>query len=171
MRVYLATDHAGFALKESLKQFLTQEGYEVEDCGSYIFDKDDDYPEFIAKTAEQVSLDPENAKGIVIGGSGEAEMMLANKYKGIRCALFYAPAVPVEAADVNGRVSTDPFEIIRLTRQHNNANILSLSARFLKEEDALKAVKLWLETPFSGEERHVRRIKKMAEIEQKISNI
>ncbi len=165
MKIYLGTDHAGFALKEVVKKFLQQEGYAVEDCGAYSFDKDDDYPDFVGKAAQNVSRDPENTRGIVLGGSGEAEMMVANKYKGVRCALFYTPAIPVTAADVTGRISTDPFEIIRLTREHNNANMLSLSARFLKEEDALKAVKLWLEEPFSRDARHVRRIEKIKEIE------
>jgi ribose 5-phosphate isomerase B len=165
MKIYLGTDHAGFALKEKLKSFLVSEGYEVEDCGAFSFDKNDDYPDFVGKAAESVSKDPENSRGIVLGGSGEAEMMTANKYKGVRCALFYAPAVPVEAADVAGRMSSDPFEIIRLTREHNNANMLSLAARFLKEEDAIKAVKLWLEEPFSGDARHVRRIEKIKHIE------
>src|SRR5258708_1257703 len=165
MKIYLGTDHAGFALKEVVKKFLQQEGYAVEDCGAYSFDKDDDYPDFVGKAAQNVSRDPENTRGIVLGGSGEAEMMVANKYKGVRCALFYTPAIPVTAADVTGRISTDPFEIIRLTREHNNANMLSLSARFLKEEDALKAVKLWLEKTFSRDARHLGRVGKIKEIE------
>src|SRR5438067_1895293 len=144
MKIYLATDHAGFALKEKVRTFLMDQTYDVEDCGAYVFDKNDDYPDFIGKAAEGVSKDPENSRGIILGGSGEAEMMVANKYNGVRCALFYTPAVPVVSADVTGRVSTDPFEIVRLTRQHNNANILSLGARFLKEDDALQAVKMWL---------------------------
>ena len=98
MKIYVATDHAGFQLKESLKKFLIQAGYEVEDCGAYTFNKDDDYPDFVRKAAEQVSKEPKNSRGIVIGGSGEAEMMVANKYKGVRCALFYTPAAPIEAA-------------------------------------------------------------------------
>lgn len=167
MNVYIATDHTGYALKEKIKKFLTEEGYAVEDCGAYTYDKDDDYPDFVGKAANQVSKDPENSRGIVIGGSGEAEMMVANKYKGVRCGLFYTPAIPVTAADVTGRMSSDPFEIIRLTREHNNANMLSLSARFLTEEDALKAIKLWLEIPFPGDERHVRRIEKIKNIEAK----
>lgn len=166
MKVYIATDHAGFELKEKLRDFLKDEGYEVEDCGAYSFDKDDDYPDFISKAAEAVSKDPENSRGIVIGGSGQAEMMVANKFKGVRAALFYAPATPVGAADVNGRVSEDPYEIIRLTREHNNSNVLSLSARFLTEEQAKTACKRWLEESFPGDERHVRRIEKIKKIEE-----
>lgn len=168
MKVFIATDHAGYRLKEEIKEFLVTQRYEVEDCGAYSFNKDDDYPDFISKAAEEVSLDPENTRGIILGGSGEAEMIVANKYKNIRCALFYAPAVPVNAADVTGRKSTDPFEIIRLTREHNNANMLSLSARFLTRETAMKAIQLWLETPFSKDERHIRRINKIKKLEEEI---
>lgn len=168
MKIFIATDHSGLDLKNTIKEFLEKEGHEVVDCGAYTFDKNDDYPDFIGKAAEGVSKDPQNCRGIVIGGSGEAEMMTANKFKNVRCGLFYTPAIPVAAADVTGRISTDPFEIIRLTREHNDANMLSLSARFLKTEDALKAVKLWLETPFPGDERHQRRIEKISKIEESL---
>lgn len=165
--IYLGADHAGFELKEKVKDFLQKEGYEVKDCGAYEFDKNDDYPDFISKAAQAVSEDPENSRGIIIGGSGQAEMMLANKFKDVRCALFYTPAVPIAAADINGRTSTDPFEIIRLTREHNNSNMLSLSARFLKEDDAIEAIKRWLEEPFPNHDRHVRRIEKIKKLEDK----
>ena len=166
MKIYLATDHTGIELKDTIKVSLEEKGYIVEDFGAFAFDKDDDYPDYISKAAKAVSENPDTDRGIVFGGSGEGEAMVANKFPGIRCALFYFPAIPVSAADVSGRMSTDPFEIIRLTREHNNANMLSLSARFLKSEDALKAVLLWLETPFSGEERHVRRVEKIKKIEE-----
>ena len=165
--VYLATDHTGFELKNKVKEFLEKEGYKVEDCGAYEYDKDDDYPDFISKAAEAVSKDP-SSKGIIFGGSGQAEAMVANKYKGVRCALFYSPVVPVRAADITGRQSSDPFEMIRLTREHNDANILCLGVRFLTDDDTLKAVKLWLETPFTNEPRHLRRIEKIGKIEEKI---
>ncbi len=113
-----------------------------------------------------VAKDPENNKGIIFGGSGEAECMLANKYKGIRCALFYAAIPPVREADITGRTSNDSYEIIRLTREHNNANMLSVGVRFVTDEEALKAVKLWLAEPFPGAERHVRRIDKIKKIEE-----
>ncbi len=165
MKIYLATDHAGFELKEKVKDFLKNEGYEVEDCGAYTFDKDDDYPDFISKAAEAVSNDPENNRGIVFGSSGQGEAMAANKFKNVRAAVFYTPCIPAHNVDVTGRESVDPFEMIRLTREHNDANVLSLGAKILKEEDALKAIKLWLEAPFTAEERHVRRIKKIQKIE------
>ena len=166
MKVFLATDHAGFELKEVIKKFLIAKNYDVQDCGALSFDKDDDYPDLIAKAAENVSKDPENSIGIIFGGSGQAEMMVANKFKNVRCALFYSTAVPVKAADITGRVSTDAFEIIRLSREHNNANMLSLGARFVAGEEAKKAVELFLTTNFSNEERHRRRIEKITKLEE-----
>ncbi|MBI2338111.1 RpiB/LacA/LacB family sugar-phosphate isomerase [Candidatus Daviesbacteria bacterium] len=166
--VYLASDHVGFELKKKLKDFLENEGYKVEDCGAFEYDKYDDYPDFVSKAAEAVSKDPQNSRAIVLGGSGQAEMMVANKYKGVRAALFYSPAIPTEVADVTGRTSTDPYEIIRLTREHNNANVLSLGVRFLTEDQAKEAVKKWLEAPFPGDERHVRRIEKIKRIEENL---
>lgn len=168
MKVYLASDHAGFELKEKVKEFLRQEGYEIEDCGALKFEKADDYPDFISKAAIAVSQDPDNSRAIIFGRSGQAEAMLANKYKGVRAAVFYAPAVPLGAADVTGRISHDPFEMIRLTREHNNANVLSLGGTFLKMEDSLKVAKMWLEAPFTQEERHVRRLGKIRKIEEEL---
>ena len=165
MKVYLATDHVGFELKNKLKTFLSKKGYEIEDCGASEYNKDDDYPDFISKAAEAVSEDP-NARGIVFGGSGQGEAMLANKFKNVRCNLFYALVAPNQAADITGRTSNDPYEIIRLTREHNDANMLSIGVRFVKEEDVFKAVEMWLETKFTGEERHKRRIEKVKKIEE-----
>jgi ribose 5-phosphate isomerase B len=167
MKVYLATDHTGLELKEKLKKFLTDKGYEVEDCGAYEYDPDDDYPDFIARAAEGVSRDPENSRGIIFGGSGQGEAMVANKFRGVRCAVFYTPAIPTSAADISGRVSTDLFEMLKLTRDHNNANMLSLGFRFLKEEDVLKASEVFLTSPFTGAERHTRRVEKINKIEER----
>ena len=144
MKVYLATDHAGFDLKEKIKEFLKQEGYEVEDCGAHTLDPEDDYPDFISKAAKSVSKDPES-KAIILGGSGQGEAIVANKFPNVRAAVYYGGLI----------------EMPVLTRQHNDSNILSLGTRFLNEEEATKAVKLFLETPFSNEERHIRRIKKI----------
>ncbi len=165
MKIYLATDHAGFELKEKIKIYLTQLGYDVEDCGAYTYDASDDYPDFIAKAAAKVAQDMQSV-GIIFGGSGQAEQIVANKFSNVRAALFYGPCVPVGEADVSGRKSEDPFEIVRLSREHNNTNVLSLGARFLTEEQAVQAVKVWLDTPFSNEERHQRRIDKIAHIEE-----
>lgn len=165
--VYLATDHTGLDLKNKVKDFLIEKGYQVEDCGVYQLDPNDDYPDFISKAAEKVSKKPDEV-AIIFGGSGQGEAMVANKYPNVRCALFYSKAAPVEAADISGRQSDDPFEILRLTRQHNHANVLSIGVRFLKEEDVLKAVLIWLETSFSEEERHVRRVEKIKQIEENL---
>lgn len=144
MKVYLATDHAGFQLKEAIKKFLTEKDYEVKDFGAFSYDKHDDYPDFVRQAAEAVAKDPEQSRGIVLGASGQGEAMVANRHKGVRAAVL----------DMYDE------EVIKLSREHNDANVLSLGARFLKEKEALKAVELWLGTPFSGEERHVRRIAK-----------
>lgn len=165
MTVYLATDHAGFGLKEKVKNFLEDQGYQIQDCGAYKFDKDDDYPDFISKAAEKVSQNA-GSLGVIFGSSGQGEAMVANKFKNIRCAVFYTPFIPAHNVDVSGRTSNNPFEMIRLTKEHNNANMLSIGAKMIKEEDALKAIKLWLDAPFTNEERHVRRVEKIKEIEQ-----
>lgn len=165
MKVYLATDHAGFPLKEVIKSFLEEKNYEVEDCGAYGLVPDDDYPDYVSKVSNKVSKDPES-RGIIFGGTGQGEAMVANKFHGVRCALFYAPAVPHGATDISGATSTDPYEMLRVTRKHNDSNMLSLSGRFLKEEEAKAAVQIFLETPFSNEERHVRRIQKIKVLEE-----
>lgn len=144
MIIYLASDHAGFALKENIKKFLADSGYEVKDFGAFKLDPEDDYPDFIKLAAEAVARDPEHSRGVVLGGSGQGEAMVANRYKGVRAAVYYGGAQ----------------DIVKLSREHNNANVLSLGARFVTEEEALAAVKLWLETPFSKEPRHARRLAK-----------
>ncbi len=166
MKVYLASDHTGFELKETIKKFLVKEGYQVEDCGAYQLDPADDYPDLISKAAQMVSKDTDNAIGIILGGSGQGEAMVANKHSGVRCALFYAPALAIQAVNIEGKQSTDPFEILKLTREHNGANMLSIGIRFLKEEDILKAIKVWLESPAPTIERHIKRIEKIKEIEE-----
>lgn len=167
MKVYLGTDHAGFYYKEKIKTVLSEKGYEVVDLGAHKIDMSDDYPDFISKVGAAVSIDSK-AKGIVLGGSGQAEAMLANKYKGVRAALFYGPIMAKEAIDANGSFAQDGYDIIRLSRIHNDANILSIGARFVTEEEVLKAVLLWLETPFGEEERHMRRIEEIATIEKSL---
>lgn len=152
MTIYLATDHAGFALKEKVKEFLIKQDYKVEDCGAYEFDKNDDYPDFIGKVGEAVSKNPDEDKAIIFGLSGQGEAIVANKFKNVRAAVYYG----------------GPNEIVSLSRKHNNANVLSLGARFLSEEQAIDAVKIWLNTPFENEERHLRRVNKIKEIESRI---
>ena len=143
MKIHLATDHAGLELKEKVKLYLSDLNYEVIDHGAYEYDALDDYPDFIFPCANAVSNDPES-KGIILGGSGQGEAMAANRVKGVRAAVFY-----------NG-----PDEIIKLSRQHNNANILSLGARFMSEEEMYKIIEVWLSTDFESG-RHQRRIEKL----------
>ena len=143
MNIYIGADHAGFKLKEELKEFLRDLGYDVEDTGAYKFDENDDYPDFIILVAKAVAKNPEHNNGIVIGGSGQGEAMAANRIKGVRAALIY-----------------DKYSA-KMSREHNNANIISLGARVLSARKAKKLVKLWLDTPFSNGERHIRRIKKI----------
>lgn len=161
MMVYLGSDHAGYTLKKALYDFLLAEGYGVDDLGAYQLVPGDDYPDFIYPVAREVAKKPDEYRGIVIGGSGQGEAMVANRMKGARAVVFYGPRLAEEAVEISGRSSDDPYEIVRLSRLHNNANILSIGARFVTEEEAKKAVKLWLETEFDGEDRHVRRIKKI----------
>ena len=146
MKIHLATDHAGLELKDKVKLYLHDLDYEVIDHGAYKYDALDDYPDFIFPCANAVSNDPES-KGIILGGSGQGEAMAANRVKGVRAAVFY-----------NG-----PDEIIKLSRQHNNSNILSLGARFISIEEIYKVIELWLSTDFESG-RHQRRIEKLDEI-------
>ena len=143
MKIYIGADHAGFEMKEMLKKYLVGLKYEVEDKGAFKYEPEDDYPDFILPVARAVAADPES-RGIVIGGSGEGEAICANRIRGARAAVFYG----------------GNFEIIELSRKHNNANILSLGARFIDDEIAKKAVELWLKTPFEGG-RHDARLKKL----------
>ncbi len=163
MKIYIAADHAVFYLKKQLIQYLGIKGYEVEDCGAYEMNDKDDYPDFIIPCAKKVAADRESL-GIVIGGSGQAEAITANKVKGIRSVVFYGPIMPQSAADVTGRISRNAYEMVRLTRLHNNANIISLGARFLTPDEAKKAISIFIETGFEGG-RHEDRIKKMEELE------
>ncbi|MBK5215349.1 MAG: RpiB/LacA/LacB family sugar-phosphate isomerase [Candidatus Pacebacteria bacterium] len=144
MKIYIGSDHAGYELKEKLKIFIKELGYEIEDKGAFSLEINDDYPDFIVPTAEAVSEDS-GALGIILGGSGQGEAICANKIKGVRASVYYGYTP----------------EIVKVTREHNNANILSLGARFINEEEAKEAVKIFIETKFSEDERHIRRIKKL----------
>lgn len=148
MKIYIAADHAGFYLKKQLTQYLALKGYEVEDCGADAMDEADDYPDFIIPCAKKVVKDS-GSVGVVIGGSGNGEAIAANKVKGIRAAVF------------NGGTA----EIGKLAKQHNNANVLSLGARFITPDDAEKAITLWLEADFEGG-RHQRRLDKISKEEK-----
>jgi len=150
MKIYFASDHAGFELKDALIKYASELGYATEDLGAHTLNPDDDYPDFIMPLAVRVAAESDS-RGIIIGGSGQGEAMAANRVKGIRAAVFYSPA---QCRDVK----RPDIDIIQVMREHNNANILSLGARFITPEEAEIAVKSFLETPFSDSPRHTRRL-------------
>ena len=159
MKVYFASDHAGFETKNALVEYVRSLGYEVEDCGAHTLDKDDDYPAIIANAAKQLSADAlagMDSRAIVAGASGQGEAMVANRFKGVRCALYYGNP-GVEQTDQSGKT----LDMLGSTREHNDANALSLGLRFLSLEEAKAAVERWLKLPFPGEERHARRVKQI----------
>src|SRR5689334_22987059 len=131
--IYIASDHAGFDLKKQIVVHLNNQDMEVEDCGPLVFNAEDDYPDFIHPCAEKVAQNP-GSMGIILGMSGNGEAIAANKVKGIRAAVYYG----------------GHEEIIKLSREHNNANVLSLGAKFLSIEDVKRAIDLWIETGFEG---------------------
>lgn len=143
MKIHIATDHAGLELKNIIRDYLIEKGHDVTDHGAHIYDALDDYPDFIIPCAKAVAADIES-RGIILGGSGQGEAMAANRIKGVRAAVFY-----------NG-----PKEIVKLSREHNNANILSLGARFMSKDEIYDVIDFWLVEPFSGG-RHQRRIDKL----------
>ena len=143
MKIHIATDHAGLELKNIIRDYLINKGHDVTDHGAHKYDALDDYPDFIFPCAHAVAADPKS-RGIILGGSGQGEAMAANRVKGCRAAVFY-----------NG-----PAEIVKLSREHNNANILSLGTRFISEDKIYDVIELWLEEPFEGG-RHIRRIEKL----------
>lgn len=145
MNIYLASDHAGFELKNHLAEYIKGLGFTVIDKGPFSLDPNDDYPDYMKLVAEEILKNPDSSRAIIIGGSGEGEAMAVNRFKGIRAGVYYGGAL----------------SIVELSRQHNNTNILSLGARFLSNTEAEQAVKLWLETPFTEEERHKRRLDKI----------
>ena len=151
LTIVLAADHAGYKLKEAVKRYLeSRKDLSVLDVGAHEYDAGDDYPPFMAAAAMKVAEDLSgNTKGIIAGGSGEGEAMVANRFPGVRAVAWYG----------------GPLDIVQLSREHNDANVLSMGGRFVKEEEAVKAVELWLKTPFSGEERHKRRIHDMDNIQ------
>ncbi len=155
MKIFIGTDHAGYVLKEKLVTSLEAQGHEVEDKGAYTYDEHDDYPDFVIPVAEEVSKDPDNVRGIILGATGQGEAIAANKFPHVRAVVYYGEA---------DCVVDDEANIIVRSREHNNSNILSLGARFLTEEAMMVAVNAWLKTPYSGSERHVRRLGKIDDI-------
>lgn len=154
MNIYFASDHAGFDLKNALIERLRGAGHNAIDLGSHTLDPADDYPDYVTPCAERVAGEP-GSFGIVIGASGEGEAMAANRVKGARAAVFYGAPSHTQT-DAGGTELT----LVESARTHNDANILSLGARFVSKSEAEEAVRIFLETPFSGEERHQRRLAK-----------
>lgn len=163
MKIALSTDHAGFEALASLKEFLESNGHTCINYGPSTFVADDDYPDFIYPAARAVASG-EYECGIIFGGSGQGEAMVANRVRGVRCTVFYGPVAPQSSTDADGSTSEDPYEILKLSRQHNHANVLSLGGRFLNAEQINHAVQTWLSTPYSDDERHVRRVQKIDEM-------
>ena len=154
MRVFLGTDHAGYELKNQIKIYLRELGYEVNDEGAFEFDANDDYPDFVEIVAKQVASDPVNHRGVIFGASGQGEAMVANRLPKVRAAVYFH----------------HNLDIIKMSRRHNDANVLSIGASYLSEDEAKEAIKVWLATEFSNEERHVRRLKKIeGEITRELS--
>ena len=141
--IVLATDHAGFELKEAVKKSLLELGFEIKDFGALEYEPTDDYPDFINPAAKFIS-ENDNTMGVIFGGSGQGEAMAANRFKGVRAAVFY----------------DGPDEIVNLSRLHNNANVLSFGSRFIKSERAIELIKQWLSIKFEGG-RHQKRIEKL----------
>lgn len=148
MKIFIGSDHAGFELKKILVDYLHDLGHDVRDLGAKEQNPLDDFPDFVVPVAKEVSHDPQRLRGIVIGGSGQGEAIAANKVYGIRAAVYYG----------------GNKDIVKLSREHNDANILSLGARFMNPEDAKQAIKIWLETPFSTDEKYKRRNQKLYSI-------
>ncbi len=168
-KIVIGSDHAGFAIKEALVPFLKSLGYEVHDCGPAKFAPDDDYPDYISPVAHEVSKHAGMLKGIVLGASGQGEAMVANKFPHVRAAVYYGFGLEQDELDKRSAKRAEmqaltAMRIIELSRLHNDANILSLGAKFMDENEAKAAVKLWLETPFSGEARHKRRLDEIEKI-------
>lgn len=147
MKIYLATDHAGFNLKEEIKNYLVSNNIETEDLGAFALDANDDYPDFISKVGEKVSKES-SSFGIIFGKSGAGEVIVANKFKNIRAFIGFSE------------------NNVKLAREHNNANVLSLGSDFVDLETAKKLVDIFINTPFSMNERHKRRLEKISEIEK-----
>ncbi len=146
MKIHIGSDHAGLEFKNKIIAHLTNQGHQVTDHGPHTFDANDDYPIFCIPTAQAVAKDPQSF-GIVLGGSGNGEQMAANKVKGVRAALVWN------------------MDTAKLAREHNNANVISIGGRMHDEEFCLKLVDTFLNTPFPGDARHVRRIGQIAKFE------
>lgn len=159
MKIFLAGDHAGFRLKSMLLEHLALLGHEVQDMGPFELDADDDYPDFVSPFAKVIAENPDSF-GIICAGSGQGEAMCANRIPGVRAAVYYGKMEVTGALDSEGAHSEDGYDAVRLPRKHNDANVLSIGARFVSPMDAEEAVRVFLSTEFSKDERHARRLGK-----------
>ncbi|MFA5053467.1 MAG: RpiB/LacA/LacB family sugar-phosphate isomerase [Parcubacteria group bacterium] len=153
MVIYIGSDHRGFNLKESIKQYLKDNGYSVSDLGNANLVPDDDYPDFISLVAEKVSANPDGSKGIVICGSGVGADIVANKFPRVRSALVMTP------------------DQAYLSRNDDDTNVLALASEFLDDNTAKTILATWFQTPFSKDVRHMRRIAKIRDIEEKVKSL
>jgi ribose 5-phosphate isomerase B len=156
MRIFIGADHAGLAQKAQIIEYLSGNGHEVTDMGDTEYDENDDYPDFVIPVAREVSKFPQTVKGIILGGSGQGEAIVANRFPHVRAAVYYGDAHSL----------TNNVGNLELSREHNDSNILAIGSRFVTNEQALQAVQRWLETPFSQGERHKRRITKIDRIRE-----
>jgi ribose 5-phosphate isomerase B len=147
IKIILAADHAGFQLKNKIKTWLEGQGYTVLDVGAHTLVPEDDYPVYMSSASLKVAEDMSGAtKAVIFGGSGQGEAIVANRFPGVRAVVWYGDVSP-----------TTDLDIIKLSREHNDANVLSIGARFVSEEQTKDAVTKWLSTSFSNEEKHERR--------------
>lgn len=154
MTIHLATDHAGFEHKQAVLEWLQSERYQVKDHGASVYDAYDDFPDYIALAAAAVSKNPASDKAIIFGGSGEGEAMMANRFAHVRATVLYS----------------DSPDIVTLSREHNDANVLSIGARFLSVADTKKLIWLWLHTSPLHDEKYVRRNHKIESITKNLKN-
>ncbi len=146
--VYIASDHAGFEYKAAVVSWLTNEGFEVIDVGATTYDPQDDFPDYIMAAAVAVSAAPTSRAGIIFGGSGQGEAMAANRFPGVRATVYYGGSE----------------DIITLSREHNDANILSIGARFVSLDEVKRVIWLWLHLPTGSDEKYTRRNRKIDSI-------
>ncbi|MBY0376723.1 RpiB/LacA/LacB family sugar-phosphate isomerase [Patescibacteria group bacterium] len=151
MKIFVGTDHAGFGLKDKLVEFLQGHGHQVVDKGAFQYDEADDYPDFTIPVAKEVNSD-NSSRGIILGATGEAEAMCANKFPHVRAVVFYGNTQSIV---------DDEADILVRSREHNDSNILVLGARYLTEDMLMNAVSVWIRTAYDGGERHVRRLAKI----------
>ncbi len=148
MKIFIGADRRGYTLKESLKGWLTEQVHEVTDAGAEKYDEEDDYPDYAVSIAQAVAQDPDNTRGIALCGSGVGMAVAANKVPGIRATIAHNAT------------------LARSARADDNTNVLALGADFINEDTARNIVQTWLATPFSGEERHRRRLEKISRLER-----